>query len=73
MPKQRQPRIREEERMVREAALDNTVEDSFPASDPPSSTPNPKDPDALEPDKPRDDPSFVDKPRRQTALNRGRA
>ena len=33
----------EEERMIREAALDQTIEGSFPASDPPSSNPNPDD------------------------------
>lgn len=32
-----------EERRIREAALDRTIEDSFPASDPPSSLPNPYD------------------------------
>src|SRR6266498_1769154 len=31
----------EEEARIREAALDCTIEDSFPASDPPSSIPNP--------------------------------
>lgn len=36
----------EEEREIREAALDETVEDSFPASDPPSTLPNPDDHDA---------------------------
>ncbi len=36
----------EEERRVREAALDHTIEDTFPASDPPSTLPNP-DGDAL--------------------------
>ena len=36
-----------EERRIREAALDETIEDSFPASDPPSSLPNPDDHDAL--------------------------
>lgn len=30
-----------EERRIREAALDKTIEDSFPASDPPSTNPNP--------------------------------
>jgi hypothetical protein len=39
----------EEEREIREAALDQTIEASFPASDPPSSAPNPDDHDALEP------------------------
>ena len=38
----------EEEREIREAALDRTVEGSFPASDPPSSNPNPDDHDALQ-------------------------
>jgi hypothetical protein len=37
----------EEERKIREAALDETVEGSFPASDPPSSNPNPDDHDAI--------------------------
>jgi hypothetical protein len=38
----------EEEHEIREAALDETIEASFPASDPPSSNPNPDDHDALE-------------------------
>lgn len=33
----------EEERVIREAALDRTIEGSFPASDPPSTDPNPYD------------------------------
>jgi hypothetical protein len=33
----------EEERQIREAALDKTIADSFPASDPPSTIPNPND------------------------------
>jgi hypothetical protein len=37
----------EEERAIREASLDETVEATFPASDPPSSLPNPDDDDAL--------------------------
>lgn len=37
-----------EERAIRDAALDETIEGSFPASDPPSSTPNPDDHAALE-------------------------
>ncbi len=36
-----------EEREIREAALDETIEDSFPASDPPSTNPNPDDHDAV--------------------------
>jgi hypothetical protein len=39
---------RDEERRIREAALDRTIEGSFPASDPPSSNPNPDDHGALE-------------------------
>ena len=38
----------EEERRIREAALDRTLAASFPASDPPSSTPNPDDHTAVE-------------------------
>ena len=38
----------EEERKIREAALDETIEESFPASDPPSSIPNPDNHDALD-------------------------
>lgn len=38
----------EEERRIREAALDETIAESFPASDPPSSLPNPDDHDAVE-------------------------
>ena len=37
-----------EERRVREAALDQTIEGSFPASDPPSSNPNPDDHTAVD-------------------------
>jgi hypothetical protein len=36
----------EEERRIREAALDETIEGSFPASDPPSTDPNPDQHDA---------------------------
>jgi len=35
-----------EERAIREAALDETIAETFPASDPPSSIPNPDDHDA---------------------------
>jgi hypothetical protein len=45
----------QEERKIREAALDETIEDSFPASDPPSTIPNPDDHEALERDRPRRD------------------
>ncbi len=37
----------EEEKRIRDAALDATVEATFPASDPPSSLPNPDDDDAI--------------------------
>ena len=37
----------EEERKIREAALDQTIADSFPASDAPSSLPNPDDDEQL--------------------------
>jgi hypothetical protein len=37
----------EEERKIREAALDETIAGTFPASDPPSSIPNPDEHDAL--------------------------
>jgi hypothetical protein len=38
----------DEERAIREAALDETLESTFPASDPLSTTPNPDDDEALE-------------------------
>jgi len=38
----------EEERRIREAALDETIAGIFPASDPPSTNPNPDDHDALD-------------------------
>ena len=38
----------EEERRIREAALDKTIADSFPASDPPSTNPNPDDHSAIQ-------------------------
>lgn len=36
-----------QERRIREAALDETIAESFPASDPPSTDPNPDNDDAL--------------------------
>ena len=36
-----------EERRIREAALDETLEGTFPASDPPSSIPNPDEDEAV--------------------------
>ena len=40
----------EEERKIRDAALDKTIADTFPASDPPSSLPNPDDDEVLSED-----------------------
>ena len=49
MPKQKgkHDHTPEEERKIREAALDQTIEASFPASDPPSTVPNPDDHEAV--------------------------
>jgi hypothetical protein len=44
-----------EERQIREATLDRTIEESFPASDPPSTDPNPDDDTVLEEQPPADD------------------
>ena len=38
----------EEERKIREAALDETIAESFPASDPPSTIPYPDEDEVLE-------------------------
>jgi len=62
--KERHEHTPEEERRIREAALDKTIADSFPASDPPSSNPNPDDHSALE----RDRASDAD-PRRRNMKN----
>jgi hypothetical protein len=45
------PQTPEEERKAREKALDETLEDSFPASDPMSSDPNPDSSDRNEDDR----------------------
>ncbi|HWR14603.1 MAG TPA: hypothetical protein VN577_07225 [Terriglobales bacterium] len=37
----------EEDQIIRERTLDKTIADSFPASDPPSSNPDPHDEDVL--------------------------
>jgi hypothetical protein len=37
----------DEERKIREAALDETIAETFPASDPPSTIPNPDQDDVL--------------------------
>ena len=42
----------EEERRIRDAALDETLANTFPASDPPSTLPNPDDDEALPPAEP---------------------
>jgi hypothetical protein len=39
-----------EEKKIREAALDETVEATFPASDPPSTIPNPDEDELLDKD-----------------------
>jgi hypothetical protein len=56
----------ERERLRREAALDETIEQSFPASDPPSSNPNPDSHTAITPNE-REDPL---KKRRSTIAKR---
>lgn len=38
----------DEEKKIREAALDETIADTFPASDPPSTIPNPDEDEVLE-------------------------
>ena len=43
----------DEERRIREATLDRTIEDSFPASDPPSTDPNPDDDTVFDDEPPR--------------------
>jgi hypothetical protein len=47
----------EEEKRIREAALDETIEATFPASDPPSSVPNPDEDDVIEPEDDAESPS----------------
>ena len=61
----------DEERRIREAALDQTIEGSFPASDPPSSNPNPDDHSALEHQDPQEEQPNTDK--RRLAVNRGQS
>ena len=46
----------DEERKIREAALDETIAESFPASDPPSTIPNPDEDDLLPDGGALDDP-----------------
>ena len=50
----------DEERRIREAVLDQTIEGSFPASDPPSSNPNPDDHSALEHQEPKEEQPNTD-------------
>ena len=52
-PERRHEHTPDEERKIREAALDETLEASFPASDPPSSDPNPDDHEAVRSEKPK--------------------
>jgi hypothetical protein len=53
----------EEERRIREAALDETLAETFPASDAPSTLPNPDDDTLLRDEQdssPSSDPSHID-------------
>jgi hypothetical protein len=53
----------EEERRIREAALDETLAETFPASDAPSTLPNPDDDTLLRDEQdssPSSDPSLID-------------
>lgn len=52
----------EEERRIREAALDETLAGTFPASDAPSTLPNPDDDDAVEGAAIPDEPNASDAP-----------
>jgi len=56
----------EEERRIRDAALDHTIEETFPASDPPSTLPNPDDDDVL------NDPAFGPLPAREVRNGKSR-
>jgi hypothetical protein len=58
----------EEEREIRENALDETIANSFPASDPPSSIPNPDQHDAnpTRRESKEADQSDTDEPMRKT-------
>jgi hypothetical protein len=60
----------EEERRIREAALDDTLAATFPASDPPSTLPNPQDVDALNRESVAAHPGNDDDPHRGGALAR---
>jgi hypothetical protein len=51
---------KDEERRIREAALDRTLAESFPASDAPSSVPNPDDDTLLRDDRRPPDRSAPD-------------
>ena len=54
----------EEERRIRDAALDETLAETFPASDPPSTLPNPDNDEAIsETDTDAEQESSVPKPR----------
>jgi hypothetical protein len=52
----------DEERRIREAALDETLAGTFPASDAPSTIPNPDDDDAVAGASIPDQPSVSEKP-----------
>ena len=55
----------DEERRIREAALDETIAASFPASDPPSSLPNPDEHDAEGSGVDADETQPVDPPKKR--------
>ena len=63
----------DEERQIRDAALDQTIEASFPASDPPSSMPNPDDHTAVARNRRRDSEDLGDARRRRDFERRGEA
>jgi hypothetical protein len=53
----------DEERRIREAALDHTIEDTFPASDPPSTLPNPDGDEMLDDLEEAEEPARGKRPR----------
>lgn len=61
----------DEERQIRDAALDQTIEASFPASDPPSSMPNPDDHTAVARNRRRDSEDLGDARHRRDFERRG--
>ena len=62
VPQTPQQHTDEEERRNREAALDHTIADTFPASDPLSSDPNPDDHSTADEDETREEPRGAGSP-----------